>query len=78
MRLTRRRKTEPIPRGTRWWVARIVARPADRLILRRQLRSLKRFAERDHVRQGRTPSPIVELPLQVVALPVREREPVAN
>lgn len=67
-----------LPRGMRWRLARIVARPADRLILNRQLRTLKRLAERDHVQHGRPLSPIEVLPLQVVTLPVRKRESVAS
>jgi len=66
------------PRGLRWRLARVMAKPADRLLLRRQLRTLKRLAERDHVRAGRAPASVDELPLQVVALPARKRESVAN
>ena len=66
------------PRGLRWRLARMVVKPADRLLLRRQLRTLKCLAERDHVRAGRTPASVDELPLHVVALPARKRESVAN
>ena len=66
------------PRGLRWRLARMVVKPADRLLLRRQLRTLKRLAERDHVRAGRTPASVDELPLHVVALPAHKRESVAN
>jgi len=55
-----------------------MAKPADRLLLKRQLRTLKRLAERDHVRAGRAPASVDELPLHVVALPARKREWVAN
>jgi hypothetical protein len=66
------------PRGLRWRLARMVVKPADRLLLKRQLRTLKRLAERDHVRAGRTTASVDELPLHVVALPARKRESVAN
>jgi len=66
------------PRGLRWRLARMVVKPADRLLLRRQLRTLKCLAERDHVRAGRTPASVDELPLHVVALPAHKRESVAN
>lgn len=66
------------PRGLRWRLARMMVKPADRLLLKRQLRTLKRLAERDHVRAGRAPASVDELPLHVVALPARKRESVAN
>ena len=66
------------PGGLRWRLARVMAKPADRLLLKRQLRTLKRLAERDHVRAGRAPASVDELPLHVVALPARKREWVAN
>jgi hypothetical protein len=56
----------------------MMVKPADRLLLKRQLRTLKRLAERDHVRAGRAPASVDELPLHVVALPARKRESVAN
>lgn len=65
------------PPGMRWRLARIVAHPADRLILNRQLRTLRRLAERDHVRRGSAPS-LFEQPLPIITLPARRGEPVAN
>ena len=66
------------PGGMRWRLARIPARWTDRLILKRQLQTLKRLAERDHARERRRPASAEELPPPVVTLPARTRESVAN
>jgi hypothetical protein len=66
------------PGGIRWRLTRIPARWTDRLILKRQLRTLKRLAERDYARERIRPASVEELPLPVVTLPARKRESVAN
>jgi hypothetical protein len=66
------------PGGMRWRLARIPARWADRLILKRQLRTLKRLAERNHARERIRPASVEELAPPVVTLPARKREGVAS
>jgi hypothetical protein len=66
------------PGGFRWRMVRWIVRPVDRLVLKRQLRTLKRMAERDWAKERERPVASEDVPLAVVALPARKRESVAN
>jgi hypothetical protein len=61
------------PRGLLWRIVRWI----DRLVLKRQLRTFKRLAERDWARE-REHAASEDVPLAVLALPVRKRESIAN